>query len=107
MSRIVRTRYCLAPYFLVLLLVACPLYPQSNDAGKRYRDWDFGVWTAGETGEELRNDFSEAQIFTAGVFAGKGWQKGGKCEKSRAPAWLADDKEKCSWSDLPSSNLGL
>ena len=39
---------------------------------------------AGETGEELRNDFTEAQIFTAGVFAGKmltgeigsGWRRG-------------------------------
>lgn len=48
------------------------------------RDWDFSVWVAGQTGEELTNNFSEAQIMTAGFFTGKslsgemghGWRRG-------------------------------
>ena len=49
-----------------------------------HRSWDLGVWAAGETGEEHLNSFSEAQIFSAGMFAGKiltgevgrGWRRG-------------------------------
>jgi len=33
--------------------------------------WDIGVWIAGATGEENRNSFTEAQIWSAGVFVGK------------------------------------
>jgi hypothetical protein len=45
---------------------------------------DFSVWAAGETGEETSNSFAQAQVWTAGVFAGivltdeigKGWRRG-------------------------------
>jgi hypothetical protein len=48
------------------------------------RTWDISLWAAGATGEENTNSFSEAQIFTAGVFVGKvltdeigsGWPRG-------------------------------
>jgi len=33
--------------------------------------WDFSAWTAVATGEETRNSFTQAQIWTAGFFAGK------------------------------------
>src|SRR5438874_9215265 len=33
--------------------------------------WDIGVWIAGATGEENRNSFTEAQIWSAGGFVGK------------------------------------
>ncbi|HKN18065.1 MAG TPA: acyloxyacyl hydrolase, partial [Candidatus Sulfotelmatobacter sp.] len=57
-------------------------YPQAAPA--QGRDWDVSVWVAGETGEELTNSFSEAQILTAGVTAGRiltdevghGWRRG-------------------------------
>jgi hypothetical protein len=46
--------------------------------------WDLSVWAAGATGEEHTNSFSEAQIFSAGVFVGhaltreigRGWRRG-------------------------------
>jgi hypothetical protein len=73
-----------AGYFLFVLLAARPLHSQEGIPEAQRRDWDFGVWVAGETGEERLNDFSEAQIFTAGVFVGKvltseignGWRRG-------------------------------
>src|SRR3989442_8941387 len=34
-------------------------------------NWDFSVWIAGATGEETRNSFTQAQIWTAGAFIGK------------------------------------
>lgn len=48
------------------------------------RNWDFSVRTTAATGEERTNSFSEAQIWTAGVFVGKTvtgeigstWQRG-------------------------------
>ncbi|MGD0988873.1 MAG: acyloxyacyl hydrolase [Candidatus Sulfotelmatobacter sp.] len=33
--------------------------------------WDLDVWTAGETGEENTNSFSESQILSAGFFVGR------------------------------------
>jgi hypothetical protein len=46
--------------------------------------WDIAVWAAGASGEEHTNSFSEAQILSAGVFAGRiltsdmgrGWWRG-------------------------------
>ena len=46
--------------------------------------WDFSIWIAGETGEEITNSFTEAQIWSAGVSAGRmltddlghGWRRG-------------------------------
>src|SRR5712692_9799601 len=47
-------------------------------------NWDFSIWVAGATGEETRNSFTQAQIWTAGAFIGKvitseigsGWRRG-------------------------------
>jgi lipid A 3-O-deacylase len=55
--------------------------PRRSDAQK---NWDLSVWVAGATGEEHLNSFSEAQIFSAGMFVGKiltdeigsGWRRG-------------------------------
>jgi hypothetical protein len=65
-----------------LFVFSRPAYPQAAPA--QGRDWDVSVWMAGETGEELTNSFSEAQILTAGVTAGRiltdeighGWRRG-------------------------------
>src|SRR5208282_5371437 len=67
---------------LSLSLFSRPAYPQAAPA--QGRDWDVSVWVAGEAGEELTNSFSEAQILTAGVTAGRiltdevghGWRRG-------------------------------
>ena len=48
------------------------------------RAWDLSFWAAATTGEEHSNSFSEAQIFSAGVFVGhqlageigRGWRRG-------------------------------
>lgn len=60
---------------LLLILFAFSLFgsagAQTDGPEASHRDWDFGVWVAGETGEELTNSFSEAQILSAGVFVGK------------------------------------
>jgi hypothetical protein len=69
---------------LLLFFALSPLYGQSDALETQHRDWDFGVWMAGATGEENSNSFSEAQILTAGVFVGKeltgeigsGWRRG-------------------------------
>jgi hypothetical protein len=54
--------------FLFLTLLAQPPFSQ---AAQQNRDWDVSVWLEAETGEELLNDFSEAQMLTAGVFCGE------------------------------------
>jgi lipid A 3-O-deacylase len=67
----------------ILFLLAGSSWAQSM-SGEQDRSWDFSVWLAGETGEENTNSFAEAQVFTAGVFAGKmltdeigsGWRRG-------------------------------
>ena len=84
MPWIVSTRFLWLACLLFLFVIAGPLYSQGPGQTERQRDWDFGIWVAGETGEEIRNDFSEAQILTAGVFVGKvltdemggGWRRG-------------------------------
>jgi hypothetical protein len=42
-----------------------------SQAAQQNRDWAVSVWLAAETGEELLNDFSEAQMLTAGVSCGE------------------------------------
>ena len=58
---------------LLLSLLVCsvisPLWAQIPEA--EGRPWDVSIWAAGATGEESTNSFSEAQILTAGVFAGR------------------------------------
>jgi hypothetical protein len=62
---------------LVLLLIItysaqiCSAQDQTPSPGPATANWDFSVWVAGETGEELTNSFAEAQIWSAGVFVGK------------------------------------
>lgn len=68
----------------VALLLSCVAraqqYPPVGQNGK----WDLGVWVTGATGEENRNSFTEAQIWTAGAFVGRvitdkigsGWRGG-------------------------------
>lgn len=73
------------PVLLVVLsLLIRPAHSQAASRDSQPHDWDISVWVAAETGEELLNNFSEAQILTAGVFAGKiltdevgrSWRKG-------------------------------
>ncbi len=74
-------RFRLISLLLFVLFFRCSLHAQSE---AERRNWDFGVWAAGETGEENTNSFAEAQILTAGVFVGKeltdevgkGWRRG-------------------------------
>jgi lipid A 3-O-deacylase len=69
---------------MILLLTNRPLLAQRSAETDQHPLWDFGVWTAGATGEEHTNSFAEAQVFTAGVFAGRvlteeigrGWRRG-------------------------------
>jgi hypothetical protein len=82
-------RWILPQIFLYLSLAVSFLFGRPASAQTRIpeaqaHDWDFGVWAAAETGEELTNSFSEAQIITAGLSAGKiltneigsGWRRG-------------------------------
>ena len=76
-----------APLTLLLpvLVISCPLSLLSAQAPEsENRSWDISIWAAGATGEENTNSFSEAQIFSVGVFVGKvltgevgrGWRRG-------------------------------
>jgi hypothetical protein len=49
----------------------CSAQAGSAPPGPATTNWDISVWIAGETGEELTNSFAEAQIWSAGIFAGK------------------------------------
>ena len=70
--------------FVLLMLLVHPVGAQSDPPQGQHRNWDVGIWVAGGTGEENTNSFAEAQILTAGVFAGKvptgeigsGWRRG-------------------------------
>lgn len=63
---------------------ACSAYAQNSPPARQEANWDFSVWVAGETGEEITNSFAESQILSAGVFIGKvvtgehgsGWRRG-------------------------------
>lgn len=78
------TRFPALRYFLFALLFVAPVQSQAVRPDPQPHDWDFGIWIAGATGEEMLNDFSEAQILSAGVYAGKvltdeigsGWRRG-------------------------------
>jgi len=77
-------RFSSAARLLVFLLLVRPVYAQVDSPEAQQRNWDVSAWTAGATGEETLNSFSEAQILTAGVFVGKvltgeigsGWKRG-------------------------------
>jgi lipid A 3-O-deacylase len=78
------TQFSAPSCFVFLLLFVAPLQSQAGRPEPPHHDWDFGVWVAAATGEEKLNDFSEAQILSAGVYAGKeltneigsGWRRG-------------------------------
>ena len=69
---------------LTILLISVPAHSQVSAPEAEHAKWDLGVWVAGETGEEITNSFTEAQIWSAGVFAGRtltgavgqGWRRG-------------------------------
>jgi hypothetical protein len=69
---------------LLFLLASCPGFAQDLPTAAQKGRWDFSVWAAAETGEETANSFSQAQIWSAGVFAGRvitrqlgsGWRRG-------------------------------
>lgn len=69
---------------LFFLLAPCPAFSQALPPLSHEGSLDFSVWAAGETGEENTNSLTEAQIFSAGVFAGwvitgehgAGWRRG-------------------------------
>lgn len=55
---------------LALTLLASAAWSQDVAGAGQNGKWDFGVFAAGETGEETTNSFAQAQIWTAGVFGG-------------------------------------
>ena len=79
--RITRFRYYAIQVLLPLFLLR-PAHSQTRSDPQK--NWDLSVWVAGATGEEHLNSFSEAQIFSAGMFIGKiltgemgsGWRRG-------------------------------
>lgn len=69
---------------LLLLFVCCPAFTQDLPSVGHKGSLDLSVWAAGETGEENTNSFTEAQIWSVGVFVGRvitrehgsGWRRG-------------------------------
>lgn len=69
---------------LVISLAGATANAQSLQPSSETAKWDFSVWAAAETGEEITNSFSESHIFSAGVFfgrmltgeTGKSWRRG-------------------------------
>lgn len=78
------TTRCGAMLGLLLLFVFSQASAQYLPPLERRGTWDFSLWAAGETGEENTNSFSEAQIWSAGAYAGTviigergdGWRRG-------------------------------
>jgi Lipid A 3-O-deacylase (PagL) len=70
--------------FALLVTACCVVRSQNPEPGIQNAKWDLGVWIAAETGEETSNSFAQAQIWTAGAFAGRtltddagsGWRRG-------------------------------
>jgi hypothetical protein len=71
--------------FLLLLLSLSAVSIQAQEFPQNQRgSWDISPFFAAETGEETTNSFSQAQIWTAGIFfgrvltgeAGQGWLRG-------------------------------
>jgi hypothetical protein len=60
-------RLLLIPFLFTATFARAQNFPPSNQKGT----WDLNVWTAGETGEEITNSFTEAQIWSAGFFLGR------------------------------------
>lgn len=61
-------------FIVGLLLLACSVLCAAQDSAfptSEKGTWDFGAWAAAATGEETKNSFAQAQIWSAGFFAGK------------------------------------
>jgi len=57
---------------LALLVCVCATPATAQLKGQTGRGpWDISVWTAGATGEENLNSFTQAQVWTGGVSAGR------------------------------------
>jgi len=79
-------RFCRLVFFCLTvgLVFARPVSGQNDGPVAQPRNWDFGVWVAGATGEENTNSFAEAQTLAAAVSVGKvltgeigkGWRRG-------------------------------
>lgn len=71
-------------FALFLLFVSCAAFSQDLPGARQKGSLDLSVWTSAETGEELSNSLTEAQIFSVGASAGweitgehgKGWRRG-------------------------------
>jgi hypothetical protein len=66
-TRVIRNLFPVLHLFLATFLAAQNSTPPLNQQGT----WDLSVWTAGETGEEITNSFTESKIWSAGFFVGR------------------------------------
>jgi hypothetical protein len=57
-------------FALFILFVSSTAFTQNLPAARPKGSFDLSVFTSAETGEELTNSFTEAQIFSVGVSAG-------------------------------------
>jgi hypothetical protein len=72
MEKITRLERPIRQFFFMLVLSAAPALAQRDSpAVIEQGTWDISPWIAGATGEETTNSFAQAQIWTAGIFAGK------------------------------------
>ncbi|MGA7377224.1 MAG: hypothetical protein WBW36_12800, partial [Candidatus Sulfotelmatobacter sp.] len=55
---------------MFILFVSSTAFTQNLPAARPKGSFDLSVFTSAETGEELTNSFTEAQIFSVGVSAG-------------------------------------
>jgi len=56
---------------LIVVLVSYSLCGQTPAGNAQRQNWDFSVWAAAATGEEITNSFTESQIWSAGLFFGR------------------------------------
>lgn len=71
-------------FALFILFVSSTALTQDLPAARQKGSLDLSVWTSAETGEELTNSFTEAQIVSVGASAGweitgkhgSGWRRG-------------------------------
>ncbi len=72
MKRLLRSAIAICATSFALQIPATCQETQSS------RSWDLGAWFAAATGEEITNSFSESQIISAGVFAGRTFHQAGE-----------------------------
>lgn len=82
-SKLHNRRHRLTLFLVAALSFSASLYGQELPQNQKGR-WDISPFLAAETGEETTNSFSQAQIWSAGIFFGKvltaehgkGWLRG-------------------------------